>query len=95
MPLTIVAQFQAKPDRGPELETLLRALVPPTRAEEGCEIYELHRSLEDPEFFHFHEIWSERSYWDAHMESAHLLEFKSSSEPLVEDVKIFQMELVV
>ena len=102
--LTIVAQFQAKPGGkdvdvvglgAPDaLEALLLALVDPTRAEKGCEVYDLHRSVETDGFFHFHEIWTSRADWDAHMESRHIAEFRASSSDFIETAKIFQLEQI-
>ncbi|HKK71655.1 MAG TPA: putative quinol monooxygenase [Candidatus Krumholzibacteria bacterium] len=94
MALTIVAQFQARPGMEAELETALKMLILPTRAESGCEVYELHRSLEQPGFFHFHEIWSADSYWEAHMRSPHIREFTTRSEELVAESRILQLEPV-
>ena len=92
--LTIVAQFQAKPGGKDALEALLLALVDPTRAEKGCEVYYLHRSVETDGFFHFHEIWTSRADWDAHMESRHIAEFRASSGDLIETARIFQLEQI-
>jgi quinol monooxygenase YgiN len=92
MALTIVAQFQARPGMEAELETALKMLIMPTRAEAGCEVYELHRSLEDPGFFHFHEIWSSGSHWESHMRSEHLRGFIERSTELVAESRILQLE---
>ena len=53
MPLTIVAQMTAKDGKADALHEALTGLVGPTLSEVGCEIYELHRSVEDPNLFHF------------------------------------------
>lgn len=92
MALTIVAQFQARPGEADALEEQLRALVLPTRAEDGCEVYELHRSLQKEGFFHFHEIWTTREQWEAHMRSDHLRAFQAASEAWVETVEILELE---
>ncbi|MEZ4649424.1 MAG: putative quinol monooxygenase [Candidatus Eisenbacteria bacterium] len=92
--LTIVAQFQAKRGGEDQLEVLLGALVDPTRAERGCEVYDLHRSLETEGFFHFHEIWTTRAHWDAHMASSHIAEFRAASGDLIESVQILQLEQI-
>ncbi len=91
MPLTIVARLTAKPGKAPELEALLLSLIPTTKAEDGCLTYELHRSNDDPNLFHFHESWASQEQWEAHMDAPHLQDFSSKSEHLVDDWKLFQM----
>jgi len=95
MPLTIVAQFQAHEGQTDALRESLRALVAPTRAEDGCEIYELHESVETPGFFHFHEIWTTRAHWDAHMKTAHIESFGQKKDTLVASGVIQQLERIV
>ena len=42
-PLTVIAKFKAKSGSEEQLYEELRNLVAPTRAEEGCINYDLHR----------------------------------------------------
>ena len=91
-PLTIVAVFQANPDREEELAGALQGLVAPTRAESGCINYDLHRDLEVPGRFLFYENWQTRGHWEAHMASDHLQRHQETSGPLVGNVEIYQME---
>src|SRR6266568_4037818 len=53
-----------RPREGQEilLEAELRALIGPTRKEEGCISYELHRALEPPGGFLLHEVWARRAH---------------------------------
>lgn len=46
--IVVVASFQSQPGKEAELENALKALVPPTRSEEGTLTYILHRALHDP-----------------------------------------------
>lgn len=92
MALTIVAQLTAKSGMAPELERALRALVPPTVEEPGCDAYELHRSLDDPSLFHFHEVWRTRADWERHMESAHIRAFQDRADALTERFALFQLD---
>lgn len=95
MALTIVAQFQAREGHTDALREALRGLVTPTRAEDGCEIYELHESVESPGFFHFHEIWTTRAHWDAHMQTDHLRAFGARKDALVESSALYQLERIL
>jgi len=92
MSFVIVAQLTAKEGQAFALETALRALVAPTRAEDGCESYVLHASLEDLNLFHFHEIWRDKEAWLAHRETPHMKHFGEAHGGLLADRKIFQFE---
>ena len=91
-PLTIVAIFKANTGREEDLAQALQNLVAPTLAEAGCLNYDLHRDLEMPGRFLFYENWETRAHWEAHMETPHLQNHKETSDPLVAEVEIFQME---
>lgn len=80
----IAASMRAKSGQEAAMRELLLSLVPPTRAEEGCVLYDLHQDLNDPAEFLFYEIWENREVWLKHMESPHLLAFRKSSEGLLE-----------
>ena len=54
----------------------LTRLVEPTRQEQGCIQYDLHRNNDNPGHFLFFENWETRDLWQAHMGSAHLAAFK-------------------
>ena len=70
MPLIILAQITAAPGKEDFLGSELEKLVAPTRAEEGCVQYDLHRDNGNPGFFVFYEIWENRDLWQASYESA-------------------------
>ncbi len=91
-PLTVVATLEAKPGQEAALEAALRALLAPTRAEQGCVTYDLHRSDEKPGLFVFHETWSSRPLWEAHMQSPHLQDFGAQQEALVARWELFAGE---
>ncbi len=94
MPLTILAQLQARDGKVEALEAALRSLVSITCAEAGCEAYELHRSLETPGFFHLHEIWTSKAEWEAHMNAPHLQAFQARADDLVSSFTLRQLERV-
>jgi quinol monooxygenase YgiN len=94
MSLVIVAQIRAAAGKAEQLEAELRTLVAATVVEDGCDTYALHRSLEDPNLFHFHEIWRDRPAWDAHMEAPHLKAFGAKRDDLVESIALFQLEQI-
>jgi quinol monooxygenase YgiN len=93
-PLTVIAKLKAKSGSEEQLYEECRKLVGPTRAEEGCINYDLHRSLEDPATFMFYENWESRPLWEQHMESPHLQEFSGKQEELAESWELFLGEKV-
>lgn len=88
-PLTVIARLKAKPGSEEDLAALCRGLVEPTRAEEGCILYDLHRSSDDPGLFMFTESWASRPLWEAHMKSPHLEAFGGRQEAVVESWELF------
>ena len=93
-PLTIIAKLKAKPGSEDGLYEACRKLVAPTRAEEGCINYDMHRSVEDPGLVMFYENWETKPLWERHMESPHLSEFSAETEDMVEVWELFQGEKV-
>ncbi|BDD11269.1 hypothetical protein FUAX_37010 [Fulvitalea axinellae] len=86
--LTLVAKITAKTGKTEEAKKTLEGLVEPTRAEKGCECYDLHESLEEEGVFLFFETWSTTEDWERHMESEHLKAFFAKKEELIESVEI-------
>lgn len=74
MSYAVVATYSSKPDRVGELTAHLRAMVGPTNAEEGCEIYRVVNSLEDPNTFILFEIYQDENAFKAHASSDHFEE---------------------
>lgn len=68
----VVARIVALPDKESQLESVLRALIGPTRAEAGCVSYQLLRQQNDPTEFTFVEEWVNDAAIDAHFETLHL-----------------------
>ena len=89
-PVVVVARVVALPGREAEVEALLRGLLVPTRTEEGCVRYDLHRSRRDPRTFWFLEAWTSEAALDRHLASAHLEAARArfpellAEEPLIE-----------
>jgi quinol monooxygenase YgiN len=66
----VIARAQAREGKAEELKKLLRRMVAPTRAEKGCEFYELFES-NHPGLFFFNELWASQADLDAHASSSH------------------------
>ncbi len=92
--LTVIAKLKARSGHEEQLYEELRNLVEPTRAEEGCMNYDLHRSVEEPGTFMFYENWESRPLWEQHMESLHIQEFSGKQDELAETWELFVGEKV-
>ncbi len=66
----VIARVIAKPGKENELRDLLRGMLAPTHAEDGCEFYELYESHE-PGRFYFYELWTTKAHLDAHCTTPH------------------------
>jgi len=81
--LTLVVALRAKEGQHLLLEAELRALVGPTRKEEGCLQYDLHRGADQPGTFLFHEVWASREHHAAHTRTPHFLRWNARKDALV------------
>jgi quinol monooxygenase YgiN len=91
MSLTIVAQITAAPGKEALVRSELEKLVEITRAEEGCEQYDLHRDNENPCLFMFYENWTSRDLWQQHMGAPHLAAYLAATEGAVSNFVLNEM----
>lgn len=75
--------LRAKPGQEVLLEAELRALVNPTRREEGCITYDLHRATEIPGAFLLHEVWVTREHHRAHTKTPHFTRWDARKDALL------------
>ena len=71
--VALVIAMHAKPGQELLLQAEHTALVRPTRNEEGCLLYDLHRSADVPGDFLFYEIWASREAHATHKQTPHFL----------------------
>jgi len=81
--VTLVVILRPKPGQESLLEAELRALIPPTRREEGCITYDLHRAIEPPDGFLLHEVWATRDHHRSHMKTVHFLRWDARKDALL------------
>ena len=65
------------------LEAELRALVGPSRKEEGCLTFDLHRSADAPVAFLLHEVWASREAHTEHSNTPHFLRWNARKDALI------------
>ena len=81
--VTLVVILRPKPGQETLLEAELRALVGPTRREEGCITYDLHRAVESPGAFLLHEVWATREHHRLHTKTPHFLRWDARKDALL------------
>ena len=81
--VTYIVILRAKEGQAMLLEAELRALVAPTRKEEGCLQYDLHRGTDHTDFFLFHEVWETREHHTAHTRTPHFLRWNARKDALL------------
>jgi quinol monooxygenase YgiN len=82
-PLNEELVFNSKEGQEVLLEAELRALVGPTRKEDGCLQYDLHRGLEHPSTYLLHEVWASREHHTAHTRTSHFLRWNARKDALL------------
>ena len=66
----VIARFVASKSKEDRLKTLLQSMLTPTRAEPGCERYELYESDSRGRFY-LYETWESQAALDQHIATPH------------------------
>ncbi|WP_330115167.1 putative quinol monooxygenase [Pseudomonas sp. JS3066] len=74
-PHAFILHAHTRPEKADEFESLFRAYVEPSRAEEGCVEYHMLRDAQDPSLFIFFEVWQSRAAFDFHCALPHMQSF--------------------
>jgi quinol monooxygenase YgiN len=74
--VVVFASFRPIAGKETELQDLLSWMVGHTRAEPGCERYELYRKQEDGDTFHLFERYRDGEALAAHRASDHYVEYR-------------------
>lgn len=70
-PLYLIATIHPDPQQLPQARAAFDELISATRAEAGCELYDLVQAEADSVWLMM-EKWSSKAAWDAHMLSDHV-----------------------
>jgi quinol monooxygenase YgiN len=81
--LTLVVLLKSREGQEPLLEAELRALVGPTRKEDGCITYDLHRGADTPNSFLLHEVWESREAHRLHTQTPHFIRWNARKDALL------------
>jgi quinol monooxygenase YgiN len=80
---TLIVILRAREGQETLLEAELRALVSPSRKEEGCFTFDLHRSVDTPGAFLLHEVWASREAHAEHTHTPHFLRWNARKDALL------------
>ena len=81
--VTLIVMLRAREGQETLLEAELRALVGPSRREEGCLTYSLHRCIDTPGALLLHEVWASREAHTEHVHTRHFLRWNASKDTLL------------
>jgi quinol monooxygenase YgiN len=81
--VTLIVILRAREGQETLLEAELRALVNPSRKEEGCLAYTLHRSIDTPGALLLHEVWASREAHTEHSHTPHFLRWNARKDALL------------
>ena len=82
-PMTITKEviFVAREDNIEELKALLKTMIKPSQASQGCLLYEIYQMDDKSNTFVVIESWRDEAALDRHKNSAHYNHYKSHYEP--------------
>lgn len=81
--VTLTVILRAREGQETLLEAELRALVGPSRREEGCLRYDLHRCVDIPGALLLHEVWTNREAHTEHVNTPHFLRWNARKDALL------------
>ena len=92
--LTVVAKLVAKKDCAAAVKTELLKLIAPTRKENGCIDYNLHRDNDNPAVFIFYETWESPASFEAHIKTEHFNSYVMAVNDMLEEKIVHKMTLI-
>ncbi|HHQ4695147.1 TPA: putative quinol monooxygenase [Aeromonas veronii] len=80
-PVIVIAKLEAKPEFAPQFRAALEPLIAATLQEAGCQRYQLHQDLDNPNSWMLYEVWESEAALTAHQGQPHFTEFVAKAEP--------------
>lgn len=81
--VTRIVILRAREGQEVLLEAELRALIGPSRKEDGCFTFDLYRSADTPGAFFLHEVWASREAHTEHTHTPHFLRWNARKDALI------------
>ena len=94
MTITKRVTFIAKEDSVEKMKELLTAMVVPSKAEDGCLLYDIYQYENNPRKFMAVETWRDEKALDGHKASEHYAIYKSSYEPFCDEKYSDELEVL-
>jgi quinol monooxygenase YgiN len=92
--LRVIARAVARKGKENQLRALLQGMLVPTRAEQGCESYEIYES-DSAGRFYFDETWKSKAALDKHVATPHFKHLEQAvGELLAEPFEVNILERV-
>jgi quinol monooxygenase YgiN len=89
----LIVRLEAVAGKEQELRKELRAMIEPTRGEDGCKVYQLYQT-EKSSLFYFYEIWSSKEALDKHTKTPHYLHLQEVKGGLLKNGELSLVEEV-
>jgi len=67
MSVTVLLEMQVKPDAVGEMKSILKKMLPDTRAFDGCQSIDIYGNTEDSGNLVFYERWESRKHHESYM----------------------------
>jgi len=80
----VIARFVASGGKENQLRALLQGMLTPTRAESGCDSYELYESDSRGRFY-LNETWQSQAALDRHLATSHFERLRKTGAELVKE----------
>jgi quinol monooxygenase YgiN len=81
--IRVIARALARAGKQEQLRNTLAGMLTPTRAEQGCRLYELYES-NNRGLFYFYEKWESQDALDRHIETLHYRQLAQNIRDLLE-----------
>lgn len=94
MPITKKVTFIAKEGCVEEMKALLKTMVDASKAEDGCELYEIFQTKAEPSKFVVIETWRDDAALKGHQQSAHYAHYKANFEPFCAEKYSDELDLI-
>ena len=74
MAYVVAATWRAKPGEEDRISGIIEAMTRPSRAEDGCLLYQGHSSVDEPGTFFLYEAYVDKDAYETHTQTPHFTE---------------------
>ena len=82
-PVVVLATFRSPPGRAAELKETLQTVQASSRAEPGCEVYDMFESVDGPDSYVLFERYRSPAALEAHRDSDHYRAYRAQVPELL------------